>query len=1094
MPELRAAGSQEPGHESDQFRLLVEGTTEYAIFMLDPNGHIRTWNAGAERLKGFRAEEIIGQHFSRLYPQEAIDRGWPDHELKVAGAEGRFEDEGWRIRKDGTQFWANVMITALYDDQGQLRGFSKVTRDLTARKNAEEALRQSEERFRLMIEGVKDYAIFLLDAEGKIESWNSGAERIKGYRAEEIIGQHFSRLYPQEAIDRGWPDHELKVARAEGRFEDEGWRMRKDGTQFWANVIITALYDREGNFRGFSKVTRDLTERKRSEDNARQLIQESVARQAAEENARVVHEERERLRVTLASIGDAVIATNAEGRIDFLNEVAERLIGMTATEAAGCPRPDVFHIVNAQTRRTVGNPALRALKEGTIIGLANHTILISKDGTERPIDDSAAPIRDARGEVIGCVLVFRDVTEKKLADEALRQSEQQFRQLADAMPQIIWTAGADGRIDYLNRRWTEFTGLPQTVSNEAWGTLLHPDDAQQASERWAASVKDGATFDLPVRLLDSRHEVYRWHLIRTIAVRDDAGNVVRWYGSSTDIHAQKRMQQASYYLAQASAALATVVDFDSTLQKIANLAVPFFADWAAVDLQRDGQLTRLAVAHQDPNKIELARQLMREYPPSPYAEGGISAVFRTGQPQLMSDVTDELLMKSAKDERHLQLLRSLGLKSYICVPLVVSGNTRGVLTFATSESHRRYNGEDLAMAMDLAHRASVALENTELYEALRDADRRKDEFLATLAHELRNPLAPIRNSLEILKMPRVDTEVADHARDVMERQVHHLVRLVDDLLDVSRIMRGKIVLRKERIELATVVARAVEAVQSLIDSQRHELSVRLTEQSLALDADPVRLAQVVVNLLTNAAKYTEPGGRIEVEANGGGGSAVLIVRDNGIGIPFDTLPRIFDLFVQVDHAAVRSQGGLGIGLTLVRNLIELHNGTIEARSDGPGKGSEFIVRLPLAKAMPAQPETSGLKTQQPLASGFRLLVVDDNQDAANSLGMLLRLQGHEVQVAYSGMATLEIVKEFLPDAVLLDIGMPGMDGYEVAKRLREQPSLQKAMLVALTGWGQQEDRRRTAEAGFDRHLVKPLDAKLLQNLLEDLKKRSGVGG
>ena len=240
---------QRTKHEADQLRLLVHGTTEYAIFMLDPQGHVVTWNAGAERLKGYKADEIIGQHFTKFYPQEAVDRGWPAHELEVAAAEGRFEDEGWRIRKDGSQFWANVVITALKDDRGRLLGFSKVTRDLTNRKQAEEALRRSEERFRLLVEGAKDYAIFMLDTQGNIASWNPGAERIKGYKTEEIVGQHFSKFYPQEAIDRGWPAHELKVAKAEGRFEDEGWRVRKDGTQFWANVVITALHDEAGKFR-----------------------------------------------------------------------------------------------------------------------------------------------------------------------------------------------------------------------------------------------------------------------------------------------------------------------------------------------------------------------------------------------------------------------------------------------------------------------------------------------------------------------------------------------------------------------------------------------------------------------------------------------------------------------------------------------------------------------------------------------------------------------------------------------------------------------------------------------------------------------------
>jgi PAS domain S-box-containing protein len=375
-------------------------------------------------------------------------------------------------------------------------------------------------------------------------------------------------------------------------------------------------------------------------------------------------------------------------------------------------------------------------------------------------------------------------------------------------------------------------------------------------------------------------------------------------------------------------------------------------------------------------------------------------------------------------------------------------------------------------------------------DALKDANRRKDEFLATLAHELRNPLAPIRNSLQILKMPRVDAATVERSREMMERQVHQLVRLVDDLLDVSRVMRGKIELRMERVELATVVARAVETVQPLIEAQGHELTVSLPPDSLPLHADPVRLAQVVGNLLTNAAKYTEPNGRIRMTALRDGSEAVLRVSDTGIGIAPDMLPHIFDLFVQVDHAATRSQGGLGIGLTLVKNLVDMHHGTVEAFSPGLTRGSEFVVRLPLM-AQEQRPELSSDSTekqQEPVrSSGRRLLVVDDNRDAADSLATLLRLQGHDVRVAHDGLAALEAAMSYRPEMVFLDIGMPAMDGYEVARRLRQQSNLENIRLVALTGWGQKEDRRRTKEAGFDYHLVKPAEPSSLEALLASLK-------
>jgi CheY-like chemotaxis protein/two-component sensor histidine kinase len=396
----------------------------------------------------------------------------------------------------------------------------------------------------------------------------------------------------------------------------------------------------------------------------------------------------------------------------------------------------------------------------------------------------------------------------------------------------------------------------------------------------------------------------------------------------------------------------------------------------------------------------------------------------------------------------------------------------------------------LALAKDLANRAAIAIENTRLYDALRETDRRKDEFLATLAHELRNPLAPIRNSLQILKTPDVDAPTVERSLEMMERQVQQLVRLVDDLMDVSRVMRGRIELRRERIELSAVVARAIETVQPLIDAHRQRLTLQVPEDSLPIDVDQLRMAQVVGNLLTNAAKYTEPGGRIDVSANRDNDAAVLRIRDNGIGIDPKMLPRIFELFVQVDQATTRSQGGLGIGLTLVKNLVEMHNGTVEAHSEGDGKGSEFVVRLPLVakQRVATSGGESGRQTPEtPSPSGFRLLVVDDNRDAANSLALLLKLQGHEVRVAYSGIAALETARTYRPDMVFLDIGMPDMDGYEVARRLRQEPGLEKIVLAALTGWGQQEDRRRAAEAGFNHHLVKPPEPKTREAVLAELK-------
>jgi CheY-like chemotaxis protein len=377
-------------------------------------------------------------------------------------------------------------------------------------------------------------------------------------------------------------------------------------------------------------------------------------------------------------------------------------------------------------------------------------------------------------------------------------------------------------------------------------------------------------------------------------------------------------------------------------------------------------------------------------------------------------------------------------------------------------------------------------------EALREADRRKDEFLATLAHELRNPLAPIRNSLHILRIAG-NSAAAERVHDMMDRQVNQMVRLVEDLLEVSRITRGKFELRREHVELVTVIRAAVETSKPLIEAARHELIVLLPPESIVIDGDPVRLAQVFANLLNNAAKYTEEGGRIWITATREGKNVIVSVRDNGMGIPEAMLPKVFDLFTQVDRSGRRAQGGLGIGLTLVKRLIAMHRGSVEARSDGAGCGSEFLVTLPIVPAK-APADAAGGDEREPASERVatrRVLVVDDNRDAADSLGILLRFLGVEVHVAHDGPSALEAIRVFNPEIVILDLGMPGMDGYEVARRIRQIGKNKDVTLIALTGWGQPEDRRRSNEAGFDHHLVKPVEVDSLQALLASLDATRG---
>ena len=505
-----------------------------------------------------------------------------------------------------------------------------------------------------------------------------------------------------------------------------------------------------------------------------------------------LREQSDWLRVTLASIGDAVISTDADGKVTFMNGVAEQLTGWTQADALGRPLTDIFHIVNEQTRQPVENPALRALRDGTIVGLANHTVLIARDGTERPIDDSAAPMRGESPQTVGTVLVFRDVTERKRAQEAQARLAAIVECSDDAIVSktlegVIrsWNAGAERVFG-----WTAAEIVGKSI------TLIIPPERLDEERMILERLRRGERIDHfeTVRMTkDGR----RLHISLTVSpVRDASGQIIGASKIARDITERRRAQEGAQFLLDASAMLAAVVDYQSTLYKVAHLAVPFFADWCAVDMvQPDGTLRRLAAVHSDPARVALAEELHRRYPPRADVPYGTLHVLRTGKPEMVAEITDALLTGAAQDAEHQRILRDLGLHSYICVPLATRGRVLGVLSFIMAESGRRYTPADLTLAEDLAHRATVAIENARLYGELREADRRKDEFLALLAHELRNPLAPLRNGLQIMRLAGNDAQAMAQARGMMERQLGHMVRLIDDLLDISRISQNKMELR-----------------------------------------------------------------------------------------------------------------------------------------------------------------------------------------------------------------------------------------------------------------------------------------------------------
>jgi len=432
------------------------------------------------------------------------------------------------------------------------------------------------------------------------------------------------------------------------------------------------------------------------------------------------------------------------------------------------------------------------------------------------------------------------------------------------------------------------------------------------------------------------------------------------------------------------------------------------------------------------------------------------------------------------------------------VPLVARDRPLGALVMALDQGDRRYNQDDLALAQDLSRRCAMAIDNAQLYRQaqeaiarhreleaeLRESDRRKDEFLAILSHELRNPLAPIRNALATINRPGCTEGLARQARAIMDRQVRHLVRMVDDLLEVSRITRNKLEIRTERVELATVIWNAIETSRPVVEAAGHQLSIQVPTEPIHVEADLVRLAQVFSNLLNNAAKYTSPHGHIWLSAEYMDDQAVIRVRDNGNGIPPEMLPRIFEMFTQVDRRLEKTHGGLGIGLTLAKSLTELHGGQIEAHSAGLGCGSEFVVRLPVALAETASPADDASGSRPETGERHRrILVVDDNEDEVTTLAAMLRLMGNDIRTASDGLEALDVASDFRPEIVLLDIGMPRLNGYDTARRIRQQPWADRLCLIAVTGWGQESDRRQAREAGFDHHLVKPADPAELERLI-----------
>jgi PAS domain S-box-containing protein len=794
-------------------------------------------------------------------------------------------------------------------------------------------------------------------------------------------------------------------------------------------------------------------------------------------------QERAFLAAVLEAIEDGVVACGPDGKLTLFNRATRTFHGLPQeglppeqwTEHYNLYRED-----GSTPLPTAEIPLARALAGEHVSD--SRMVIAPRGGTARTVVASGRPLYDEDGQQLGAVVSMHDVTavrEAELAREAAVR-EQGRREEAEAAAELInaskervrlateagglgvwvWETGTD-KVVWEHDWLYDMFGLPRDAEplNAARfvADYLHPDDAQTFKQAASATVSRGEPFHFVGRFFRQPDREVRWLEFR--GRRQTTGDDVplRILGTAADITERHDFQERLRASEERYRAL-----FDSIDEGFCLIDVIFDAAGKPVDyrfLEANPAFTKQSGIR------EPVGRTMRELVPGNEAHWfeAVGKVARTGEAA-----------------RFVNEAKSLGRWFDVYAARLGDAGSSTVAILFNDITQRKQADDDLRRLAD----------------ELAESDRRKTEFLATLAHELRNPLAPLSSGLQVMRLSASDPAAIERTRAMMERQVSHMVHLVDDLLDIARISTGKVDLKKERVELQTIIASAVETSMPLIEAGRHELLVHVPDETMLLDVDLTRVAQVVSNLLNNAAKYTPARGRIGLTVHRDGGFVVIAVSDTGIGIPPSSMPTVFEMFTQVGRNMERAQGGLGIGLSLVRRLVELHGGTVEATSEGVGRGSTFTVRLPLVvdEAAPAPlphvaPAPAPLAAaEEPADASLRVLVVDDNIDAADTLSALLEMNGHTTRVANDGYQAIEMARDFQPQVVFLDIGLPGMNGYEVARKLRETPGMERAYLVALTGWGTREDRERSSEAGFDHHLTKPADMNTVETLLANLAR------
>jgi PAS domain S-box-containing protein len=1125
----------------DRLRVTIEGIGD-AVIATDDHARITLLNPVAQALTGWSPADAVGRPLHDVFviinEETRQSAANPVDRVLREGIITGLANHTILVSKNGRELPIDDSAAPVRADDGRIVGAVVVFRDISERRRVErerEARERTASELAAIVESSND-AIIGKNFENNIATWNRAAEHMFGYSASEAIGQSIRLIVP----DDRWSEEEeilRRIRRGEKIDHVETVRSRKGGTLIPVSLTISPIRDATGAVVGASKTARDITERRRAEreqvaalDRSRRLAEVAEALSQVLPLDEIAKTVLTHATAALdAQAGTLRLLSDDGSTLDLLSEIGFQ--GTVSQRYQSLPlTPGVVPVVDAvRTREPV-------ILESRAAWEAHYPNFVPLLNTVRA--GFAVPLIFEDRRVGGFLLTFDAertfgddeqrflLTLARLCGHAIERhrllnAEREARLEAERTAQQLRTALEAGRMgawEYTIAtgavKWSPgleaihgfATGsFPGTF--EAFRAEIYPADRDRVLEAISAAVDQRRDHHVEYRIVRADGAV-RWVEGRGQLYCDKNGQPERLVGVCLDItdrkaaeEMQRRAREPAIFLSEASARLANSLDYEETLRTIARLAVPTVADWCAVDMVDDaGKPRRLAIAHVDPTKIELARSLEERYPEDPQSPYGVYQVLRTGAPTMMTDIPDALLVESARDQEHLRILREVGLRSYMCVPMNVAGRTLGVLTFVT-EAERRYSEADLRFAEQLAERAALGITNARLYEdarrlaqeraevltreqmaraELERAGRLKDEFLAVLSHELRTPLNAVLGYAHLLDSGVLPPERARHALDAIQRNAHAQARLVESLLDLSRVMAGKLELNLEELDLAAIVNAAVDALAP--GAEEKGMAIDAVVPSRSIVADGGRLQQVFWNLLSNAIKFSDRGGRVTIRCTEEDAYVRVQVTDDGHGIGADFLPYVFDRFSQGDGQSRRSRTGLGLGLALVREMVQAHGGTVAAESPGEGRGSTFSVTLPLSiGSFPPRAK----RTRTPDADTpesfppIEILIVDDEGDVRDLLALLVESRGARARTVSSASEALDAISQDRPDVLLADLRMPDEDGYSLIQKVRAREREQqeeRLPAIAVTAYASPRDRDQAIAAGFDAHVAKPVEA------------------